>query len=74
MDTDELRKLGAKRKKLIDDLDQVSERVRELAVEALRANVPPSKVQELAGYSTAQIRNIARAAGLPPAVRSRRAA
>lgn len=71
MDTDELRRLGTKRARLIRELDEVSERIRALAVEALRSDVPPVEVQRLSGYSHAQVRNVARAAGLPPARRGR---
>jgi hypothetical protein len=69
MDTDELRRLGTKRGKLIRELDEVSERIRELAVAALRGGVPVVDVLKDSGYSHAQLRNIARAAGLPPARR-----
>lgn len=70
MDTDELRRLGSKRARLRRELDEVSERIRELAVDALRNDIPPARVQELSGYSHAQVRNMARAAGLPPRRRS----
>lgn len=74
MDTDELRRLGTKRARLMRELDDVSARVRELAVAALRADVPPAEVIRLSGYSHAQLRNVARAAGLPPARPGRKAA
>lgn len=67
MDTTELRRLGTKRKRLMEDLDGISERIRELATEALREGVPPSEVIALSGYSHSQVRNMARVAGLPPA-------
>ncbi len=67
MDTDELRRLGAKRARLMRELDEVSERIRELAVDALRADLPAVEVQRLSGYSHSQLRNVARAAGISPA-------
>src|SRR5690554_5172659 len=74
MDTKELQRLGAKRERLRRELAETEERIIDLAVDALREGLPPTEVSKLSGYSHAQLRNRARAAGLPPARPGRKAA
>lgn len=74
MDTKALERLGAKRERLRQELTEIEEQIIELAVEALRQGELPTKVARVSGYSPAQLRNRARAAGLPPARPGRKAA
>lgn len=67
MDTKELQRLGAERRELRDRLTEVEARIIELAIQALREGEPATDVAAWSGYSAAQIRNHARAAGIPPA-------
>jgi len=74
MDTTLLKRLGTKRERLRRELLDVEERIIGLAVEALREGLPPTEVRRLSGYSHAQLRNRARAAGVAPARPGRKVA
>lgn len=67
VDTSEAKRLGAKRKRLLNEAEAISERLREHAADMLRAGLAPAEVKELTGYSAAQVRIIARTAGVGPA-------
>lgn len=69
MDTAELRRIGTRRQEAEREAAELAEQLRPLAVDALRAGMRPSEVREITGWSLAQIRIIARAAGIGPARR-----
>lgn len=69
METKEIRRLGQRRMKAIADERHLSEALRPLVIDALREGARPGEIVELTGWSPAQVRIIARAAGLPPAKR-----
>jgi hypothetical protein len=69
MDLKEFRRIGARRQKAEREAAELAERLRPLAVAALRAGVRPAEVVEITGWSAAQVRTIARVAGLGPAKR-----
>lgn len=71
MDTTELRRVGARRIKAEREQADLAEKLRPLAEQALREGARPAEVAALTGWSPAQIRNIARAAGIGPAPRGR---
>ena len=66
MDTTELERLGQRRRELLAELAVTEERIHAAAVDALRAGVRPVDVARLSTYSAAQLRNIARLAGVGP--------
>lgn len=75
MDTlKQLSRSGARRIRAEREEREVAEELRPLVVQALREGARPGEVAKLTGWSTAQIRTIARAAGLPDARRRRTAA
>jgi hypothetical protein len=71
MDVKEFRRLGERRRKAEAEAASLTEQLRPLAAEALRAGIRPGEVTDITGWSKAQIRNIARAAGVDPARRGR---
>lgn len=77
MDAKELARTGAKRAKLTADLAAANERLTTLAEQALRDGMRPGEVVRLSTLSPAQVRMIARRAGVGPATpgpaRSKRA-
>jgi len=74
VDTDELKRLGAARKRADERARELAEQLRPAAIEALRAGVRPGEVAEITGWSPAQLRVIARIAGVEPAKRGKDAA
>lgn len=72
MSTTDLRRLGAKRMRLEADERAVADQLRPLIADALRGGMRPAEACELTGWSPAQIRIIARAAGVGPAPRGPR--
>lgn len=73
MDIAALKRLGARRKKALDEANSLAEELRPLAEQALREGMPPVEVAKLTHWSPAQVRIIARTAGIGPAQRGRRA-
>jgi hypothetical protein len=73
MDTKELRRIGTRRQKAEREAAELAEQLRPLAVAALRDGMRPAEVVEITGWSAAQVRNIARTAGIGPARRGRAA-
>jgi len=70
---EELRRLGAIRTRALAEVEDVGEAMRPFIVEALRDGMRPGEVVKLTGYSPAQVRVIARVAGLEPARRGKAA-
>ena len=69
----ELRRIGAKRQKAEREERDAADALRPLVAAALREGARPKDVAEATGWSHAQVRNVARQAGLPPARRGRAA-
>jgi hypothetical protein len=69
VNTDELSRIGAKRQRAEREEREAAEQLRPLVAQALRDGVRPGEVAKLTGWSHAQVRNVARAAGVPPARR-----
>lgn len=67
MDTTKLERLGERRRKLEQELAEVEEQIHAEATAALLAGVRPVDVARLSTYSPAQVRVIARTAGIGPA-------
>lgn len=68
----ELREVTAQFKELERQLDELREKAGPLVVSLLKAGEPPTEVADLSPFSTAWVRNLARANGIPPASRGRR--
>lgn len=68
-----LRRIGAKRQRAEREEREAADELRPLVATALREGARPKDVIEATGWSHAQVRNVARVAGLPPARRGRMA-
>jgi len=64
-----LAQLGTRRDELRRQLAEVEGQLHDAIRAALADGCRPGEVVELSSYSPAQVRNVARAAGLPPARR-----
>lgn len=73
MDTREFRRLGQRRREAEREAATLTEQLRPAVADQLRAGMRPADVAEITGWSLAQVRNIARAAGVGPARRGRAA-
>ena len=62
-----LRAVGAEFQAVRTTYEANRQRVVEAIIDALRADVPPSEVVALSGYTREGVRKIARAAGIQPA-------
>jgi gamma-glutamyl phosphate reductase len=61
-DSDELRKLGTRRKKLLAELDDITTKMKPLIIAANAKDVAQVKIMEMTGYSGETIRKLC----LPP--------
>lgn len=71
MDIKEFKRVGTRRVKAEREANALADQLRPMAAEALQAGMRPAEVCEITGWSPAQVRNIARAAGVGPAKRGK---
>lgn len=69
---DQLAAITAELKPLEERREALREKASQLAVQLLRAGIPPTEVANHAPFSAAHLRTLARIAGIPPAKRGRK--